>query len=347
MTIPIKAHFSGGVHNDSGQEYAAMKLLRGMSLALMALAFVFVQTGRTFAEYPDKPIRLLLPFPAGGAVDIVARVMAATMAEDLGKPILIENKSGAGGIVATDAVAKSLPDGYTLLLTTPNHTINAALQKSLPYDTEKDLVPVSVIATVPEVLVSNPEAPFKTFAEFVVYAKQNPGKLNYASAGVGTLPHLTMELLLERLGVKATHVPYRGAAPAMTDLLANVVQLKLDTYATSHPQVAAGRLRMLGIASSHRSKLMPDVPTIAELGVPGYEGNLWIGMMAPAGTPRAVIDKLAAASAKAAQAPLVVARLQHDGVDPVGGTPAEFGALIAREIPQWRDLAKAAHIKLQ
>ena len=324
-----------------------MKVSRPAALALAALALVLAQTGPGLAEYPERPIHLLLPFPAGGAVDIVARVMAAQMAEDLGKPILIENKSGAGGIVATDAVAKSAPDGYTILLTTPNHTINAALQPKLPYDTEKDLLPISVIATVPEVLVSNPDAPFKTFQEFVAYAKQNPGKLNYASAGVGTLPHLTMELLLKRVGVKVAHVPYRGAAPAMTDLLADVVQLKLDTYATSHPQVAAGRLRMLGIASSHRSKLMPDVPTIAEMGLPGYEGNLWIGMMAPAGTTQAVIDKLAAAGAKAAHAPKVVERLQRDGVEPVGGTPAEMGALIAREIPQWRDLAKAANIRLQ
>ena len=220
-----------------------MKASKTAALALTALALVLAQTGSGLAEYPERPIHLLLPFPAGGAVDIVASVMAAQMAEDLGKPIVIENKSGAGGIVATDAVAKAAPDGYTILLTTPNHTINAALQPKLPYDTEKDLVPISVIATVPEVLVSNPNAPFKTFQEFVAYAKQNPGKLNYASAGVGTLPHLTMELLLQRVGVKVTHVPYRGAAPAMTDLLANVVQLKLDTYATSHPQVAAGRLR--------------------------------------------------------------------------------------------------------
>jgi tripartite-type tricarboxylate transporter receptor subunit TctC len=333
-------------NGNNDKEITAMNVVRSVSLALAALALLFTQTGRSFAEYPDKPIRLLLPFPAGGAVDIVARIMTATMAEDLGKPILIENKSGAGGIVATDAVAKSSADGYTLLLTTPNHTINAALQPSLPYNTEKDLVPISIIATVPEVLVSNPNAPFKTFAEFVAYAKQNPGKLNYASAGVGTLPHLTMELLLQRVGIKVTHIPYRGAAPAMTDLLGNVVQLKLDTYATSHPQVAAGRLRMLGIASSHRSKLMPDLPTIAELGLPGYQGNLWIGMMAPAGTPQAIIDKLAAVSAKAARAPKVVARLQRDGIDPIGGTPAEFGAMIAREIPQWRDLAKAANIKL-
>jgi tripartite-type tricarboxylate transporter receptor subunit TctC len=299
------------------------------------------------ADYPDRPIRLLLPFPAGGAVDLVARIVTTSMADDLGKPFVIENRSGAGGIIATDAVAKSKPDGYTLLLTTPNHTINAALQPSLPYDTEKDLVPVSVVAAVPEVLVSPPSAPFTTFPEFVAYAKKNPGKLNYASAGIGTLPHVTMELLLRRMGIQVAHIPYRGAAPAMTDLLAGQVQLKLDTYATSHPQVVAGKLRMLGIASSHRSKLMPDTPTIAEMGLPGYEGILWIGIMAPAGTPPSVVERLAAASAKAARAGDVAERLQRDGVEPVGGTPSAFGALIARELPQWRDLAKAANIELQ
>jgi tripartite-type tricarboxylate transporter receptor subunit TctC len=323
-----------------------MTRTRLASLALTALALLLAQPGHSFAEYPDRPIRLVLPFPAGGAVDIVTRIMAASMAKDLGKTIVIENKAGAGGIIATDAVAKSANDGYTILVTTPNHTINAALQPSLPYDTEKDLVPISVMAEVPEVLVSNPAAPFKTFAEFVAYAKKNPGKLNYASAGVGTLPHVTMELLLKRLGIQVTAVHYRGAAPAMTDLLSGVVQLKLDTYATSHPQVEGGRLRTLGIATGHRSKLMPDTPTIAEMGLPGYEGILWIGMMAPAGTPKAVIDKLAAASAKAARDPAIVARLQRDGIDPVGGTPAEFGERIARELPQWRDLAKSANIKL-
>jgi tripartite-type tricarboxylate transporter receptor subunit TctC len=319
---------------------------RPVALALTALTILFTQTSTSRAEYPDRPIRLLLPFPAGGAVDIVTRVMAAKMGEDLGKTFIIENKSGAGGIVATDAVAKATPDGYTLLITTPNHTINAALQPSLPYDTEKDLLPVSVMAEVPEVFVSNPAAPFKTFAEFVAYAKQNPGKLDYASAGIGTLPHLSMELLLQKVGIKVTHIPYRGAAPAMTDLLANVVQIKLDTYATSNPQVEAGKLNMIAIASSRRSKLMPNIPTIAELGLPGYEGILWIGMMAPAGTPQIIIDKLAAASAKAARDPGVVERLTRDGVDLIGGTPAEMKALIARELPQWRDLAKAANIKL-
>jgi tripartite-type tricarboxylate transporter receptor subunit TctC len=308
---------------------------------------MLAQTSACRAEYPERPIRVLVPFPAGGAVDIVARVMTAKMAEALGKNFVIENKSGAGGIVATDAAAKATPDGYTLLVATPNLTINAALQASLPYDTQKDLVPISVLAEVPEVLVSHPEAPFKTFAEFVAYAKANPNKLNYASAGIGTLPHLTMELLLRRVGVEVTHVSYRGAAPAMNDLLAGVVQLKLDTYATSNAQVAVGGLRLLGIASSHRSKLMPDAATLAELGLPGYEGILWIGLMAPAGTPQAIIDRLAAASDKAARAPDLVARLQNDGVDPVGGTQAAFGALIARELPQWHDLARDAHITLK
>jgi tripartite-type tricarboxylate transporter receptor subunit TctC len=322
-----------------------MTRLGASALLLLSLTAFF--STPAFAEYPEKPIRLLLPFPAGGAVDIVARVMTAKMSEDLGKPFIIENKSGAGGIIATDAVAKAAPDGYTLLLTTPNHTINAALQASLPYDTEKDLMPVSVIAEVPEVLVSHPSAPFKTFQEFVEYARKNPGKLNYASAGLGTLPHVTMELLLRRIGIQVTHVPYRGSAPAMNDLLAGVVQLKMDTYTTSNPQVTAGKLRMLGIASAHRSKLMPDTPTIAEMGLPGYEGILWNAIMAPAGTPKPIIEKLAAASAKAARAPDVAERLTRDGVDPVGGTPQELAALIARELPQWRDLAKAANIKLE
>jgi tripartite-type tricarboxylate transporter receptor subunit TctC len=318
-----------------------------IGVLVAAVGFVLASHGHGHAQYPEKPIRLILPFPAGGAVDIVARVITAKMADDLGRPFVIENKAGAGGIIATDAVAKAAPDGYTLLLTTPNHTINAALQASLPYDTEKDLVPVSVVAEVPEVLVSHPGVPFTTFTEFIAHAKNNPGKLNYSSAGIGTLPHITMELLLRRTGIEVAHIPYRGAAPAMTDLLAGVVQLKLDTYTTSNPHVAAGKLRMLGIASRSRSKLMPDTPTIAEMGLPDYEGILWIAIMAPSGTPQAIVDRLAGASAKAARAPDIVERLQRDGVEPVGGTPAELGRMIARELPQWRELAKAANIKLQ
>jgi tripartite-type tricarboxylate transporter receptor subunit TctC len=315
-------------------------------LALTALCLVVMTQGRCWAQYPEKPIRLILPFPAGGTVDLVARLVTARMAEDFGRPFVIENKAGAGGVIATDATAKAAPDGYTLLLTTPNHTINAALNPKLPYDSEKDLAPIAIVAEVPELLVSHPAAPFQSFAGFVDYAKKNPGKLNYASAGNGTLPHVTMELLLRRTAIEVAHIPYRGAAPAMTDLLAGQVQLKMDTYATANQLVADGKLRALAYASRARSALMPDVPTVAEMGLAGYEGILWIGMVAPAGTPKPVIDKLAAATQRAVRTPELAERLKRDGVEPVGGTPESFAALISKEIREWRNLAQSAKITL-
>jgi tripartite-type tricarboxylate transporter receptor subunit TctC len=299
------------------------------------------------AQYPERAIRLVLPFPAGGAVDVVMRLVADKLAADLGRPFIIENKAGAGGILATDAVAKSAPDGYTLLITTPNHTINAALHAKLPYDTEKDLAPVSIVAEVPELLVSHPGAPFDNFRTMVEYAKQNPGKLNYSSAGIGTLPHITMEVLLKGLGIRVAHIPYKGAAPALNDLIAGVVQLKYDTYATAHQHVAAGKLRALAFASRTRSSLMPDVPTVAEMGLPGYEGVLWIAMMAPGKTPPAIVEKLAVSVAHVMRQPELAARLKRDGVEAVGGPTEAFRAQIAREIPQWRDVIKSANIKTQ
>jgi tripartite-type tricarboxylate transporter receptor subunit TctC len=321
-------------------------LCRAFVRAAAAVCLVVVTAAPCAAQYPERPIRLILPFPAGGAVDHVARLVTARLAEDLGRPFVIENKAGAGGVIATDATAKSAPDGYTLLLTTPNHTINAALHPKLPYDTDKDLVPVSIVAEVPELLVSHPAAPFESFSGFVEHAKKNPGKLNYSSAGNGTLPHVTMELLLRRTGIAVAHIPYRGAAPAMTDLLAGQVQLKMDTYATANQHVAQGKLRALAFASRERSALMPNVPTVAEMGLPGYEGILWIGIVAPAATPKAVIEKLAAAVQRAVRTPELAERLRRDGVEPVGGTPDAFAALIAKEIVQWRELAAAAKITL-
>jgi tripartite-type tricarboxylate transporter receptor subunit TctC len=298
------------------------------------------------AEYPERPIRLIVPFPAGGTVDLVARLVTARMADDLRASFVIENRGGAGGVIATDATAKAAPDGYTLLLTSPNHTINAALQGKLPYDTEKDLVPVALVAEIPELLVSPASAPFADFAGFIAYAKANPGKLNYASAGNGTLPHVSMELLLRRAGVTVAHIPYRSAAPAMTDLLAGQVQLKMDTYATSAQHVAAGKLRALAYAGHARLPLMPDVPTVAEMGLPGYEGVLWMGLVAPAGTPQGVIDKLAAAVKRALASGELAERFKREGIEPVGSGSQEFAALITREIAQWRALAKSVNITL-
>jgi tripartite-type tricarboxylate transporter receptor subunit TctC len=324
---------------------SALECLKLLRPALAALGVVLVSAGLANAQYPDRPIRLILPFPAGGTVDLVARLVTAKMSEDLGRPFIIDNRGGAGGVLASDATAKAAPDGYTLLLTTPNHTIGAALNPKLPYDTEKDFVPISIVAEIPELLVSHPGAPFSDFKGFIDYAKRNPGKLNYSSAGIGTLPHVTMEMLLKQTGIQVAHIPYRGAAPATTDLLAGVVQLKMDTYATGNPLVVAGKLKALAMASRARSKLMPDVPTVAEMGLPGYEGILWMGLIAPAGTPKAVIDRLAAASARAVRDPGLTARLIRDGIDPVGNTPEQFNAQIARELVQWRELIKAANIK--
>jgi len=315
-------------------------------LIAAAVAAVVVAVGSASAEYPERPIRLIVPFPAGGTVDLVARLVTARMADDLKTSFVIENRGGAGGVIATDATAKAAPDGYTLLFTAPNHTINAALQGKLPYDTEKDLAPVALVAAVPELLVSHPAAPFSDFAGFIAHAKANPGRLNYSSAGNGTLPHVTMELLLRRFGVDVTHIPYRGAAPAMTDLLAGQVQLKMDTYATAAQHVAAGRLRALAYAGAKRSKLMPDLPTVAEMGLPGYEGVLWMGIVAPAATPKPVIERLAASVKRAIGDALLADRLTREGIDPIGSGPEEFATLIGKEIAQWRELAKSANIKI-
>ena len=298
-------------------------------------------------RFPDKPIRIIVPFPAGGAVDLIARLVSARITEEKGWAFIVENRAGAGGIIASEATAKAAPDGTTLLLTTPNHTINAALKPKLPYDTERDLVPITIVAAVPEILVAHPAVPFGDVKGLITYAKANVGKLNYSSAGNGTLPHITMELLLRLADIKVVHVPYRGAAPALTDLVAGVVQLKYDTIATSRELIAAGKLKALGYASAQRSKLLPAVPTIAEQGFPGYEGVLWNGLVAPAGTPQPVLDQILAAVTGALKAPALSERLIRDGIEPVGSTPAAFAALIKREIGQWRDLAKSVEIKLE
>jgi len=299
------------------------------------------------AEYPDRAIKLVIPFPPGGTVDVVARVVAAKAADLLKVPLVMDNRPGAGGSIATEAVAKAAPDGYTLLYTTPSHTINPALYKKLPFDTEKDLVPVALVAAAPELLVAHPSVPFNTFAEFLAYAKANPGRLNYSHAGNGTLPHVTMEMLLRRAHVQVMPVAYKGAAPAMNDLLAGVVQLKLDTYATSGQMLAAKRLKVLAVASKSRLSQLPDVPTVAESGLPGYEGSLWMGVLAPAGTPPAIVERLSRAFVAAVQAPEVRARLNRDGVEVIGSDGPTFGAKIHMELGQWRDLVREAKITIE
>ena len=322
----------------------ARRTLLGGSIGLSVASPAITTVARAQGAYPDKPVRLVVPFPPGGVTDVVARMLAQRMSADLGQPFIIENKAGAGGVIGSEFVAKAPPDGYTLLFTTPNHTINAAFRAAMPYDTEKDLVPVSIAGRVPMLLVSHPSLPFDTFPGFIDYARRNPGKLNSSSAGNGTLPHVMMELLLLRTGIQVTNVPYRGAAPALADLVAGQVQLKLDTYATAGQFVAERKLNALAITSLARSKLLPNVPTVAENGLPGFEGYLWMGLVAPAGTPGMVLDRLAAASNRALRTSELLERFDKEGIEPVGGTPEEFRALVSREIAQWRELAKATKI---
>ena len=246
-----------------------------MNYLVAAVAWMLAGALPARADYPDQAIRVLEPFPPGGAVDLVVRLVTDRMAADLGRGFVIESRSGAGGVIATDAVAKSSPDGYTLLVATPNHTILGALKPKLPYDAENDVSPVTLLGAIPMLLVGHPATPFSTFQGLVEFARANPGRLNYSSAGNGTLPHLAMELMLRRSGIEVVHVPYRGAAPAMTDLLAGHVQLKFDTFATSSEHIAAGKLNALAYAALARSVLMPQVPVLAELGLPGFEGVLW------------------------------------------------------------------------
>jgi tripartite-type tricarboxylate transporter receptor subunit TctC len=319
--------------------------LRGLLtiLGLSALGFALPSQ----AAYPDQAVRLIVPFPAGGTVDYVARLVASQLGEQLATPVVVENVPGAGGTIATTRVAKAPADGYTLLFTTPNHTINPSLIPRLPFDTERDLAPVSLVAEIPELLVANSAQPFNTYAEFVAYAKANPEKLAYASAGNGTLPHVTMELLLQRAGVRVLHIPYKGAAPAMNDLLANMVAVKMDTIATSLQHIKSGKLKPLAYASLRRSPLMPEVPTVAEAGIPGYQGILWMGILAPAGTEPARIKRLHKAIVSMARSPAFQDKLKQDGVDIVASDPVTFAKLIHTELAQWAEVVSKSKIKAE
>jgi tripartite-type tricarboxylate transporter receptor subunit TctC len=319
-----------------------LPILRSLLLACGILAAALPAA----AAWPDKPIRLVVPFSPGGTVDVVARAVATQLGKQLGTPVVVENVPGAGGSIATQKVASAVADGYTLLFTTPNHTINPALMPKLAFDADKDFAPVSVVGEIPELLVANAGQPFSDMAGFVRYARTHPGELTYASAGNGTLPHVTMELLLQRLGLRVTHVPYKGAAPALNDLLGGQVAVKLDTIATSSQHIKSGRLKPLAIAGLQRSKLMPDVPTIAESGAPGYQGILWMGILAPAGTPPERVSALHQAVVTFSRLPAYQQQLAADGVDIVAGDPASFRQQIRAELKQWASVVKASGIRI-
>ena len=318
------------------------KNLRAGTVAFATIAALTHGINPAAAQaYPSKPIRMVVPFPAGGGIDTVARVIAPKLAESLGQPVIIDNRVGASGTVGTEAVAKAAPDGYTLLATFASHAQNASLYPKLGYDTVKDFAPVTLIATVPNILVINPSLPVKTVKELVALAKKHPGEILYASIGNGTPAHLSAELFNSMAGIRMTHVPYKGAAASIVALISGETQLTFTTVLVAMPHIKSGRLRALGVASLKRSTVLPDVPTIDEAGVRGYESNAWYGLLAPARTPQPILDQLHRETVKTLQNNDVRDNLKGQGAEPVGNAPREFAVIIADEIEKWRKVVLA------
>ena len=291
--------------------------------------------------YPAKSIRIVVPFPAGGATDIAARAIADKMGAAWKQAVTVENRAGAGGNVGADYVAKSPADGYTLVMgITGSHAINTSLYAKMPYDPVTDFEPVTQVAVVPNVIVVHPSVPAKTLGDLVDLAKRQPGKFDYASLGSGTAAHLGMELFKTSAGIFMVHIPYRGSAPAVADLIGGQVQVMMDGLPSALPHVKAGRLRALAVTSQKRSPAAPDLPTIAESGYPGFYADAWSGLFAPRGTPKAIVDKLAAETQRILRLPDVRERFAGLGAEPVGSTPAEFAQHVQREIGKWARVVK-------
>ena len=314
-----------------------------------ALALTSLLPLAAFAQadgYPAKPVRIVVPFPAGGATDIAAREIAAKMSANWKQPVTIENRGGAGGNIGSDVVAKSAPDGYTLIMgVTGSHAINISLYAKMPYHPVNDFEAITQVAVVPNVVVLHPSVPARSLQEFIALAKKQPGKYDYASLGSGTAAHLGMEMLKTAARIYMVHIPYRGSAPAVADLIGGQVQVMMDGLPSALPHVKAGRLRALAVTSQKRSPAASDLPTIAESGYPGFYADAWSGLFAPKGTPKAIVDKLAAESARILALPDVRERFAALGAEPVGSHPQEFAQHVQREIEKWAKVVKQSGAK--
>ncbi|HEY9279745.1 MAG TPA: tripartite tricarboxylate transporter substrate binding protein [Eoetvoesiella sp.] len=295
-----------------------------------------------FAAYPDHPIRLVVGFSAGGSTDVVARILAKEMGDALGQPVVVENRPGAGSNIGTEIVARAAPDGYTLYMVAVTSAINQTLYKDLRFDLVKDFAPVALAVKVPNVLVVNPKVPVKSVKELVEYARANPGKLNFASSGSGTSIHMAGELFKLLAKIDVTHVPYKGSAPALTDLIGGQVQFMFDNMPSAWPHVEAGKLRALAVTSAERSKTAPDLPTLQESGFPSVDVSSWFGVIAPKGTPDAIVNKLNGVIETALFKENVKSRFDDLGAVPVKTTPAEFGQFIQSEVNSWAKVVKAS-----
>ena len=313
-----------------------------------SLAALMVMAAPALAQtaYPQKPIRIVVPFPAGGTTDILARAIGQKLAEPFKQQVIIDNRPGAGANIGAEIAAKAPPDGYTLFGISTIHAINPSLYSKLAYDPVKDFAPITNVAATSQVLTVHPSLPVTTVKTFIAYAKARPGELNYSSAGNGSQPHLTGELFKTMTGINIVHVPYKGAPPAMTDLLAGQVALTFATAPSAVPHVRSNKLRALGVSTATRITALPDVPTIAEAGVAGFEAAGWNGLVAPAGTPAAIIERLHAAIVKIVQEPAMSKYLADQGADPWTMTPVKYGDYIKSEVAKWAKVVKASGAKI-
>ena len=298
------------------------------------------------APYPSQPIRLIVSFAAGGPTDVFARLVASKLEKELGQPIIVENKPGGGSNIGSEFVAKAKPDGYTLLVGTVANATNMGIYKNLGYDTVRDFAPITQIMSSPSVLVVNNNIPIKTLDELVAYIKERPGKLNYASSGAGGMQHHAAEMLKLRAGIDMLHIPYKGAAPALTDVIGGTVNMGFKTASGVMPAIQSGKVRAIAVAGNSRLAQLPDIPTMAEAGMPGIEADSWNGLFAPAGTPPAIINRLAEATIKVLQTQEIKERFAAISATPVGSSPAEFSKYVRDEVQKWSKVAKEANVQL-
>ena len=310
----------------------------------MALADI---AGARADTYPSRPVRLIVPFAAGGLNDVVARLVAPYLERALGQPFIIDNRPAASGIVGTDATAKATPDGYTLLMVASSFTVIPATHQKVPYDAQRDLAPIVMVAKNALLFLVNPKVPAKSLAEFVALAKGDPGKFNYASPGAATQTHLVVELFSQRAGIKLQHIPYRGGAPAMTAMVAGDTQFTAISTLLSLPQIQSAALRAIASGSLTRDPQLPDLPTVAEQGFPGFEAIQWIGLLTTAGTPTEIIERLNAEVNRALRDPDLIVKFAQQGISPAGGTPADFQRTIAADLKNWTETARAANIRAE
>ena len=312
-------------------------LMRGALLMLIAVSAA--------ATYPDHPIRFVVPVAAGGGNDIVARLLAQKLTDAWGQSVVVDNRPGAATAIGAEIVARAIPDGYTIMLTSVSFAINAGMRKQLPFDPVRDFATITQVARVPQIMVVNPAVPAATLAEFIALAKAKPGQLNYASAGTGSSTHLAMELFMDMTGTKLNHVPYKGTAPGLTDVIAGHVQITFDAIPPTLPHVKSNRVRALAIGGTQRFPTLPDVPTLAEAGLPNYTFQSWFGIFAPARTPEAVVRTLNRELVRIIALPETRKAFVELGIEPVGTSPEEFGKYLRAEIARWSDVMRAHNIR--